>query len=96
LIGGGWLRAETTSRDSLFSVTPEQMIFASKLSDSSRKLFCHKFSMLQRQQALDNWRQRQSLLENEEIYSPDDAVNYIVDQNDPKHLDLFLEGPAAR
>ena len=43
------LNIEAANRDDLFSITPEQMVFASKLSDPYRKINCHKFSMVERQ-----------------------------------------------
>ena len=40
------------SDPAIFAVTPEQMVFASKLSDRERKIFCHQFSKEQKMQAL--------------------------------------------
>jgi hypothetical protein len=60
------------SDEGLFSVTPEQMVFASKLTDSNRKMFCHQFSMRERQKAVDLWH------DEIEPYSPDEAVISIL------------------
>jgi hypothetical protein len=70
--------SEESAREDLFTITPEQMVFASKLSDVSRKVYCHQFSMTERQQALEEWKMS---LEEEEIadLSPDEAVQDIAD-----------------
>jgi hypothetical protein len=40
------------SKASVFSLTPEEMVFASKLSDSNRRRFCYQFSIKERHLAM--------------------------------------------
>ena len=70
--------AEDSAREDLFTITPEQMVFASKLSDLSRKIYCHQFSMTERQEAIEEWKISQ---QDEEMtaLSPDEAVQDIAD-----------------
>ena len=66
----------------LFSITPDEMVFASKLSDENRRLFCYKFSINERQIALQRWEEMQDVndIEAESASStPDDAVEDVFD-----------------
>ena len=72
------------SRDYLFSMTPEQMIFASKLTDSYRRVYCNKFSLLQRQQALEMWKSKQTCLSDEKVFTPNDFVKQMVNYSSLK------------
>jgi hypothetical protein len=74
------------SQETLFSVTPEQMVFAAKLSESYRKLYCHKFSTMERQEALDHWKESSYDDEYEEL-SPDQAVRLVVEAKSSALLD---------
>ncbi len=38
----------------MFSLSSEEMVFASKLSDANRRLFCYKFSVKERHLAMQN------------------------------------------
>jgi hypothetical protein len=76
----------TSSQETLFSVTPEQMVFAAKLSESYRKLYCHKFSTIERQEALDHWKESSNDDEYEEL-SPDQAVRLVVEAKNSSLLD---------
>ena len=69
--------AEESAREDLFTITPEQMVFASKLGDVSRKIYCHQFSMTERQEAIEEW--KMSLEEEMAALSPDEAVQDIAD-----------------
>jgi hypothetical protein len=72
------LNIEAANRDSLFSITPEQMVFASKLSDPYRKIYCHNFSMVERQEALDTWKSISSSIATELDRSPDTSVKSVL------------------
>jgi len=81
---------QSHSRDSLFSITPEQMVFAAKLSESYRKLYCHQFSMVERQEALDEWLAAREDQAETAGLSPDDAVREIAEQSLSDREDPFL------
>ena len=66
-----------SSRESVFSITPEQMVFASKLSDPYRKLYCYHFSMLERQEALEKWRSELDSISMVAQSSPDESVQAV-------------------
>jgi hypothetical protein len=84
--------AETGStREGLFSITPEQMVFASKLSESYRKIYCHKFSMVQRQEALEEWKTGQEDSSETAYISPDEAVEGIAEYYYPSHTDPLID-----
>ena len=70
--------AEDSTREDLFTITPDQMVFVSKLSDACRKIYCHQFTMTERQEAIEEWKMS---LEDEEMatLSPDEAVQDIAD-----------------
>lgn len=70
-----FLSLSSFADESLFSVTPEQMVFSSKLSDKNRKIFSHQFSVTERQKALDLW---QRLQQEEEHCQADDVICSIV------------------
>jgi hypothetical protein len=38
----------------MFTLSSEEMVFASKLSDSNRRLFCYKLSLKERRLAMQN------------------------------------------
>lgn len=82
---------QSSARDSLFSITPEQMVFAAKLSESYRKIYCHNFSMIERQEALDEWLASQEDGSETAVLSPDDAVQEISEQRHPDHTDPFID-----
>lgn len=88
---------QSHSRDSLFSITPEQMVFASKLSESYRKLYCHQFSMTERQEALDEWLAAREDDAETAGLSPDDAVREIAQQSlfDPADPFFHSSGDAS-
>ena len=52
----------------MFTLSSEEMVFASKLSDSNRRLFCYKFSLKERHLAMQN---------SEGDLSPDQRVDQI-------------------
>jgi hypothetical protein len=52
----------------MFSLSSEEMVFASKLSDSNRRLFSYKFSVKERHLAMQN---------SEGDLSPDQRVDQI-------------------
>lgn len=52
----------------MFTLSSEEMVFASKLSDSNRRLFCYKFSVKERHLAMQN---------SEGDLSPDQRVDQI-------------------
>ncbi len=54
-----------TSSKEAFSLTPEEMVFVSKLSDENRKKFCYQFSSEER------------ILAMQEELSPDESVEKI-------------------
>jgi hypothetical protein len=63
-------------------MTPEQMVFASKLNDYNRRIYCHKFTLKQRQEAIDRWKsQDQSSLDDQIALCPNDFVQSIVEKN---------------
>ncbi len=68
---------ESSSADSknLFTMTPEEMVFAAKLNDQNRKLFCYSFSFKQRQEAI-------RIMQEMSAHEPENAIsaNAIVDQ----------------
>lgn len=74
--------------DALFTVSPQQMVFASKLSDSSRKIFSHKFSLKDRQKALELWNLMQ---EEDEYCSADDAVASVMRSIETEEVISFSE-----
>lgn len=43
---------QASSRAKVFSLTSEEMLFASKLSDANRRRFCYQFSMKERNLAM--------------------------------------------
>ncbi|MCX6990416.1 MAG: hypothetical protein NTX49_05070 [Chlamydiae bacterium] len=81
--------AEESAREDLFTITPEQMVFASKLGDASRKIYCHQFSMTERQEAIEEWKLS---LDEEEMaaLSPDEAVQDIADLYYSSGEDLLI------
>ena len=60
--------SNSSSNAKMFSLTPEEMLFASKLSDSNRRKFCYKFSLKERSLAM---------LSEEVALSPDERVEKI-------------------
>jgi hypothetical protein len=44
--------SRASSKAKVFSLTTEEMVFASKLSDANRRRFCYQFSMKERQLAM--------------------------------------------
>ena len=52
----------------MFTLSSEEIVFASKLSDSNRRLFCYKFSLKERHLAMQN---------SEGDLSPDQRVDQI-------------------
>ena len=41
----------------MFSMTPEEMIFASKLTDENRRLFCYQFSEKERLMSMESFKE---------------------------------------
>jgi hypothetical protein len=68
---------QAPARDGSFSISPEQMVFASKLSEPYRKMYCYKFSMIERQEALEEWKEAKKGGD-DQGFSPDDAVKMIA------------------
>ena len=56
------------SKSQVFSLTPEEMVFASKLSDENRHKFCYTFSVQERVVALQG---------SKEI-SPNESVEKVI------------------
>ncbi len=78
------IKADYSGRDAIFNMTPEQMVFASKLNDNNRRVYCHKFTLKQRQEAIERWKsQQESSLNDEIVFSPNDSVQCIVEKNIP-------------
>ena len=83
------IHADTAGRDTIFNITPEQMVFASKLNDYNRRIYCHKFSLTQRQEAIERWKlQEKSSLDEQIALCPNDLVQSIVEKN--TQIDDFL------
>ena len=64
-------------REGVFNISPEQMVFASKLSEPYRKMYCYKFSMIERQEALEEWKEVKKGGD-DPSFCPDDAVKMIA------------------
>lgn len=94
-LGTAFIHAEPSEGEGLFSITPEQMVFASKLSEPSRRLYCHKFSMVQRQEALDEWKIGQEDGSETAYLSPDEAVQGIAEYYFPSHTDPLIDSGDA-
>lgn len=62
---------------SVFSLTAEEMVFASKLSDENRRLFCYQFSCKERMLCLAEKQAKADL-------SHDEVVQ-LFEQSLPKH-----------
>ena len=83
------IRADSTGRDAIFNMTPEQMVFASKLNDYNRRVYCHKFTLKQKQEAIERWKsQEKSSLDDQLALCPNDFVQSIIEKNTP--IDDFL------
>lgn len=61
------------SNSQMFSLSPEEMVFASKLSDENRHRFCYKFSFKERSLAMSEG--KESLSPNEKVEQVFSAFN---------------------
>jgi hypothetical protein len=59
--------SEPSSQAQSFSLTTEEMVFASKLSDEKRHLFCYRFSPRERALAMS-----------QKELSPDERISYVL------------------
>lgn len=94
-VGAAFIQAESGEGEGLFSITPEQMVFASKLSEPSRRLYCHKFSLVQRQEALEEWKIGQDDGSETAYLSPDEAVRGIAEYYYPSYTDPLIDSGDA-
>lgn len=62
----GW-----TDPASVFSLTADEMVFASKLTDENRRQFCYKFSAKERLLCLNQ-------VKKDDSFSPDQIVQQVV------------------
>ena len=61
-------REVSFSKSQVFSLTPEEMVFASKLSDENRRTFCYTFS----------WQERATALQGAKEFSPNESVDKVI------------------
>ena len=87
------IRADYLSRDAVFSMTPEQMVFASKLNDYNRRVYCHKFSVKEKQEAIEQWRLKMgdSFEDEAMVFTPNDSVRYLVEKISPLEDDFLTD-----
>jgi hypothetical protein len=75
------LEDNAPSKSQVFSLTPEEMVFASKLSDENRHKFCYAFSLQERVLALQ---------ESKEI-SPNESVEKVIATAPQPHPNLVKQ-----
>ncbi|MBM3207295.1 MAG: hypothetical protein FJZ57_01640 [Chlamydiae bacterium] len=92
------VRADYLSRDAVFSMTPEQMVFASKLNDSNRRVYCHKFSVKERQEAIEQWKLKMddSFEDQALAFTPNDSVRFIEEKISPSEDDFLTDQSRLR